>query len=356
VARLAIGYGGLVEPPIFALFVTRGLEDIAAKEFTTRSRGGRVLETRPKVLLVKADIAALKRLRTVDDVAVVSAQSSSVERLDNLTDLVSRADLEKSMMIAGRIGSFSGEFSVTVSAARTALGPAKVIEDAVSQAVSKHYGWRHVEMQRAAIDVRMFVDGTWALVGVRLFDQPLSRRSYRTANIRGSLRPTVAAALVMLAVDNGQRKRIWDPFCGAGTILCEAASMGHEIWGTDIDPEAVNASRENLSAVSSEFWTRIENADSTSPKTWQKHRSVDAIVSNLPWGKQVGIKSKQALYNSIASGVAQLARRGGVGVLLTAEPQPIVQRLSRDPDVTVDERRIGLLGQTPTILIIRSAQ
>lgn len=132
--------------------------------------------------------------------------------------------------------------------------------------------------------------------------------------------------------------------------------MGHEVWGTDIDPEAVNASRENVSAVSREFWTRIENADSTSPKTWQKHRSVDAIVSNLPWGKQVAIKSKQALYDSIASGVAQLARRGGVGVLLTAEPQPIVQRLSRDPNVTVDERRIGLLGQTPTILVIRSAQ
>ena len=138
--------------------------------------------------------------------------------------------------------------------------------------------------------------------------------------------------------------------------MCEAASTGHEVWGTDIAPEAVNASGDNLSAVSRELWTRIENADFTSLKTWQKHRSVDAIVSNLPWGKQVGIKSKQALYNSIASGVAQLARRGGVGVLLTAEPQPIVQRLSRDPDVTVDERRIGLLGQTPTILIIRSAQ
>ena len=52
-----------------------------------------------------------------------------------------------------------------------------------------------------------------------------------------------------------------------------------------------------------------------------------AVVSNLPWGKQVPIKSKQALYDTVGSGVADLGRRGGTGMLFAAEPERVVQRL-----------------------------
>jgi 23S rRNA G2445 N2-methylase RlmL len=201
----------------------------------------------------------------------------------------------------------------------------------------------------------VFIDGTWALIGVRLFDEPVSRRAYRVVNLRGALRPAVAAALVRIASQGRGRPRIWDPFCGSATILCEAAEQGYEVWGTDIDPEAVEASRENLAAVKREYWNRIERADSTSPKTWKKHQSATAVVTNLPWGKQVAIKSKQALYDSVSAGAADLVRRSGTSVLLTAEPKLIQQRLKTDHAVRIAERRIGLLGQTPTVLTIQPA-
>jgi len=47
--------------------------------------------------------------------------------------------------------------------------------------------------------------------------------------------------------------------------------------------------------------------------------------------------------------VADLARRGGTGVLLTTQPNPLVARLRR-AGLRIDQRRIGLLGQTPTIV------
>jgi tRNA (guanine6-N2)-methyltransferase len=352
-----IGYGMGMELATFAAFATRGLEDIAAAELTANSSAVHPLETRPKVVLVQAvDPRAFSHLRTVDDVAIVSAQSSSVDDLKDLTALIADGgDLNRSIETAKRADRLDGEFSITVSAAHTAYGPASVIEDALARAISARYGWRHLQLQRAAVDVRAFVDGTWALIGVRLFDEPLTRRSYRVANVRGSLRPTVAAALVRIATPDKKRQRVWDPFCGSGTILCEAASVGDEVWGTDLDPEAVDAARENISAVKREYWGRIENADSTAPRTWQKHQSATAVISNLPWGKQVAIKSKQALYDRVGSGVADLARHGGTGVLLTAEPKPLVQRLQRETGLRIDERRIGLLGQTPTVLTVRSA-
>jgi 23S rRNA G2445 N2-methylase RlmL len=352
---IAIGYGVVMELATFAAFVTRGLEDVAAREIDGSSIP--TLEARPKVVLTQAaDPRAFRELRVVDDVAVVSAQSSAVDDLPDLLSLVAdEGDLTTSIEIAKRAHRLDGTFSVTVSAARVGYGSGRAIEEAVAGAISARYGWRHVELQRAPIDIRVFIDATWALIGVRLFDEPLSRRPYRVVNVRGALRPTVAAALVQLASPDRKPLRLWDAFCGSGTILCEAASAGHEVWGTDIEPEAVNASRENLSAVKREYWGRIENADSTSAKTWQKHRVATAVVSNLPWGKQVAIKSKQALYDTVAAGVADLGHRGGTGVLLTTEPNRILQRLKRESGLTVEERQIGLLGQTPTILTVRRA-
>jgi hypothetical protein len=42
--------------------------------------------------------------------------------------------------------------------------------------------------------------------------------------------------------------------------------------------------------------------------------------------------------------------------LLTTEPKLIQQRLKADKAVRIAERRIGLLGQTPTILTIAPAE
>jgi tRNA (guanine6-N2)-methyltransferase len=352
--RCGSGYREGVETSTVCAFVTRGLEDIAAAEIG-ESVGAGGIETRPKLVLMQtSDARGLRRLRTVDDVAVVSASSPSVDDLQALLSLVTEeADLEKPIEQAQRTDRLDGTFSITVSAAHVPYATSSDIREAVASAISTRYEWRYSELQRAPIDIRVFIDGTWALIGVRLFDGPLSRRAYRVVNLRGALRPTVAAALVRIASSGRGRPRIWDPFCGSATILCEAAEQGYEVWGTDIDPEAVEASRENLAAVKREYWTRIECADSTLPKTWKKHQSATAVVTNLPWGKQVAIKSKQALYDSISAGTAELVRRGGTSVLLTTEPKLIQQRLKRDDAVRIVERRIGLLGQTPTILSIQ---
>lgn len=354
---MRIGYGEGVETSAVCAFVTRGLEDIAAVEIGETSVVAGGIETRPKVVLAQvSDVRGLRRLRTVDDVAVVSASSPSVHDLQTLLSLVAKqADLEITIKRALRTDRLDGTFSITVSAAHVPYGTSSVIEEAVASAISARYEWRYTESQRAPIDVRVFIDGTWALVGVRLFDEPLSRRAYRVVNLRGALRSTVAAALVRIASPGEGRPRIWDPFCGSATILCEAAEQGLQVWGTDIDPEAAEASRENLAAVNREYRNRVECANSTSPKTWKKHQSATAVVTNLPWGKQVAIKSKQALYDSVSAGTAELAHRGGTSVLLTTEPKLIQQRLKRDDAVRVEERRIGLLGQTPTILTVQPA-
>ena len=251
-----IGYGVRMQLATFAAFVTRGLEDVAVAEIAADSTAIDNVETRAKVVLCRAAVPkAFRHLRTVDDVAVVNAHSHAVENAPDLAALIADGrDLKGAIEIAGRADRLDGSFSITVSAAHTSLGSAAEIEQVAAQAISTRYGWHHLQLQRSSVDVRVFIDGTWTLIGVRVFDQPLSQREYRVVNVRGSLRPTVAAALVRLAVPGRKPQRVWDPFCGSGTILCEAALLGHEVWGTDIEPETVDASRANISAVKRQFW------------------------------------------------------------------------------------------------------
>jgi tRNA G10 N-methylase Trm11 len=60
----------------------------------------------------------------------------------------------------------------------------------------------------------------------------------------GMLPPKLARIMCNLTgLKNGI---IWDPFCGSGTIPMEASILGYDILASDIDNEAVNATKANI--------------------------------------------------------------------------------------------------------------
>jgi 23S rRNA G2445 N2-methylase RlmL len=334
------------------------------------------------------DIAILRQLTTVDDVGIVLAVPSELDSAEALRQELTRAaDFDAALAVVSRVrpvdaplggagqrGTLDGAdqdstlggaeqrdtldgagqrgtFSVTVTAARSPLGSSAEIAAVVSEAVTARLGWQPREADRAPIDLRVFADGASTILAVRLFASPLSDRSYRRVHVRGALRPTVAAAMVRLACDDGRPHRLWDPFCGSGTILAEAALAGHEVYGTELDPAVASAATQNLSTVDPNLRERVSQGDSTSYATWRDHQDADTVVANLPWGKQVALNRGSALYDAVGLGVARLHQRGGRAVLLTIEPDRLAGAIRRiAPSLAVERRRIGLLGQTPTIL------
>jgi 23S rRNA G2445 N2-methylase RlmL len=348
----------MTTPVPVAAFVTRGLEPVAAGEI----RGARPVaaadvaeRTKAVLFSTTASLARLRRLRTVDDVCVVAFTDAAATDLGAFTERVAAVDFAALTETAGRAGAFDGTFSVTVSAARSPLGAAADLEPAVRAAIERRHRWRGLVDTRGSVDVRVFCDGPWALVGLRVFDRPLTHRDYRVHPARGALRPTVAAALVRLGCPDGGRHRVWDPFCGSGTILCEALLAGHQVSGTDIEDGPVAAARDNLGSIDRSQWGQVERADSTEAKTWKRHAQADVIVTNPPWGKQVSIQSKQKLSESLSDGVGALVARGGRAVLLTTETERLRSRLRKLHGVAVTESTIGLLGQVPTVFVVSGA-
>jgi tRNA (guanine6-N2)-methyltransferase len=349
----------MTSPVPLAAYVTRGLESIAAQEIgDTRRLDAQDITERTKVILFStpASLSLLQRLRTVDDVCVVAFTDDAAVDIGAFTERVKTVDFEALTQTAGRSDVFDSTFSVTISAARSPLGSATDLEPAVRTAIEQRYGWKGCVDTRGSIDIRVFCDGDWAMVGLRVFDRPLTHRGYRVAHVPGALRPTVAAALVRLGCPDGGQYRVWDPFCGSGTILCEAALAGHKVYGTDISHDAVAATRENLGSLDRSSWGQVELADSTDARTWKRHAQANAVIANLPWGKQVSITSKQKLYDSLSDGVTELLSRGGRAVLLTTETERVRAKLRRLRSASVTESKIGLLGQTPTIFLASHAQ
>ena len=60
----------------------------------------------------------------------------------------------------------------------------------------------------------------------------------------GVLPPKLARMMVNFA--GLKEGTIWDPFCGSGTVLMEAAVLGYDFLGSDIDENALYYSEENI--------------------------------------------------------------------------------------------------------------
>lgn len=164
----------------------------------------------------------------------------------------------------------------------------------------------------------------WQL-GIRLGK---TDRTKRVEERHGALRPSVAAAMVRLAGHTGS---MVDPMCGTGTIILEARAAGWRTAGSDIDPSAIAIARANDAG-------RTVVADVlTAPF---RGGSFDAVISNLPFGKQ--FEQKMPVDDAVRA-MTRLVSADGCLVLLTA----------RDVDISEAnaERRIDVevLGQPATL-------
>lgn len=70
----------------------------------------------------------------------------------------------------------------------------------------------------------------------------------------GMLPPKLALMMINFSAENGVLpEKIWDPFCGTGTILGESLLLKIPCIGSDISPQLLKMSRKNLAALTEEI-------------------------------------------------------------------------------------------------------
>ncbi|MDR1318232.1 MAG: class I SAM-dependent RNA methyltransferase [Treponema sp.] len=135
-----------------------------------------------------------------------------------------------------------------------------VVHKAAAERLCKARRLERLPEGGAAAEVRVYIEKDMVSLLLDLSGEPLFKRGYRTEGGIAPLRETTAAAMLLLA---GWKRKfpLYDPFCGSGTILIEAA-----LYAWDIAPglgrrfaleELSIANREIEEAVREEFRSKL---------------------------------------------------------------------------------------------------
>jgi len=196
------------------------------------------------------------------------------------------------------------------------------VKDAVCDRFRDKLGSRP-DVDRAAPDVRIhvFLEEAKGTLYLDTSGEALFKRGWRMDIAEAPLRENLAAGIVMLTGWKFEQPLL-DPMCGGGTLLSEAAAMARgrapgakrafgfeklsafdsrlwerikgertiqpvepRLYGSDTDPEALQAARRNLGAAGVERWVKLEQADvleRTAPM------EAGVMVANPPYGERIG--------------------------------------------------------------------
>jgi tRNA (guanine10-N2)-dimethyltransferase len=131
-----------------------------------------------------------------------------------------------------------------------------------------------------------------------------------------------------------------DPFCGTGTIMLEAESMGIKTIGVDFDEKMCNITKQNLDANG--FNSKIIHGDFSKFTSFEDN--FNAIVTDLPYG--TASKASENPQELLKKFVLMLPRKKKIAIMCK---KGFEKKLGMNPSKTYDIYRHKSL--TRTILI-----
>jgi putative N6-adenine-specific DNA methylase len=198
-----------------------GVEKVAAQEI--RRLGLGVDESGFGRLRFRSDLAGLYRalmaLRTVDRILLEAASFFA-------RDFGGLFEGTRAVPWENYIGRDMGLAVDKVRSSRSILKAETSIQAVVHKAAAERlcgaYGLSRLPEGEKTANLRVYVEKDQVSLLLDLSGKPLFKRGYRREGGIAPLRETTAAALLQLALWR-RRFPLWDPFCGSGTILAEAA-------------------------------------------------------------------------------------------------------------------------------------
>ena len=127
----------------------------------------------------------------------------------------------------------------------------------------------------------------------------------------GVMMPRMARALVNISCAY-PGDLLLDPFCGTGGTLIEAEMLRIDTIGSDCDPLMIDGTRQNVHGCT------LMIADATCLPL--RDNSVDAVVTDFPYGQSVSIKKEdtmERLYDDALAELSRVLKQGRRAVVVT---------------------------------------
>ena len=221
-----------------------------------------------------------------------------------------------------------------------------IVGTVLAERLGVHYASRAGGLRPppGAIEWRAVLSTEGFLLGLRGRRPPLHRRPWKTTTIPGTLHPPVAAAMARLAGITAGTSML-DPCCGAGTILAEARELESNatLIGSDLDPAALAAARRNTRHLPG---ICLRRGDAT--RLHFPDRSIDRIVTNPAWGRQVNTRDP---FPALLAEWRRIITDQGRLVCLI--PPELLSHFDTDPTgwKVLETRRLSLAGRHPLLVV-----
>ncbi len=189
----------------------------------------------------------------------------------------------------------------------------------------------------------------------KLWNVPDTRYPWRKGTISAAMQPATAYMLAAYALIFVSRKhpKVFDPFCGSGTLLfaVEAQAPCASLLGVDKSGNAVETARENARAGKSR--AKFVCKDILS---FEAREGADLLLANLPFGNRVSThRENEQLYRRFVRRLPNLLAQGGVAVLYTADAKLLDAELSHQPRLVLRARmRTEAGGLSPWITVLEN--
>ncbi len=206
---------------------------------------------------------------------------------------------------------------------------AQVLKDSIVDQLRDKTGSRpSVDRKNPDVSINLYIHSNKVTISLDLSGESLHKRKYRKIGLQAPMQETLAAAVVRASGWTGATP-LHDPFCGSGTLLCEALMSYCKIpaayfkekfgffylpeynekeWqsvkkladekirdlprnlvsGTDSSPAAIKASGENLSTFDDGININLRITTFQQLPNMEKY----TILTNPPYGKRLGDEKK----------------------------------------------------------------
>ncbi len=200
-----------------------------------------------------------------------------------------------------------------------------------------------------AMQIRIDMYECLCRISIKLTDAKFRYRGNIHICTAAGIRPTIAAALIRIS-NPSPKDVFYDMFCGSGTIPKEREAFPvRRILASDINEAAVLITKENCGGNVVVFCCDAR-------LTLAKPESVDIIVSNPPWGKQIPVENAKQLYIDFFREAKRILKAEGKMILLTncqEEVKTAAYINKMQYDVLYN---LSLHGLQPKIYIVRQKE
>jgi putative N6-adenine-specific DNA methylase len=273
----------------------------------------------------------------------------------------------------GKEKTFAIDANVTHRELKNSLFASQVVKDAVCDHFRHRTGARpHIDPQEPDVQLNLFIQNDWAILSFDTSGLPLHKRGYRMETVEAPMQESLAAALLMLAEYRGD-EILYDPCCGSGTLLIEAALMAtktapgylrkrwgfmehpqfsQEQWlkvkmdedakrqplkgdisGTDINKNAVRIAKTNLRAAGFHLQVEVIQADF---REYTPAKLPNFVICNPPHGKRLDdVEVLKPLYRSLGDFMKRNTEKPAKGFVFTSS-----QDLAKEVGLAAKRRHV----------------